>query len=188
MKIFFNSSVTGSSVYKGNYEAIGNVLETTDHDLITPLFAASRDHIEKETAAETDTYYAKLMRWLKSADIFLFEVSYPSLGIGHEITMAFQFNKPVIALYTDGKRPYILDGAEADRLQILEYSMDDLESVVLGALDYAADQQDTRFNFFISPKHQNYLDWVSKTRKVPRAVFLRKLIEEDIRDNGEYGS
>jgi hypothetical protein len=53
-------------------------------------------------------------------------------------------------------------------------------------LDFASDQQDTRFNFFISPKHQNYLDWIAKYKKVPRSVYLRELIETDMANNSEF--
>jgi hypothetical protein len=45
---------------------------------------------------------------------------------------------------------------------------------------------DTRFNFFISPKIGNFLDWIAKKKKLPRAVYLRKLIEDDMDKNKEY--
>ena len=61
-----------------------------------------------------------------------------------------------------------------------------VEEALKLALDYASDQMDTRFNFFISPKHGNYLDWISKNKKVPRAVYLRRLIEKDMDENKEY--
>jgi hypothetical protein len=52
--------------------------------------------------------------------------------------------------------------------------------------DYLSDTQDVRFNFFISPQIGNYLDWVSKNKRIPRAVYLRRLIEEDMKNNKEY--
>jgi len=69
---------------------------------------------------------------------------------------------------------------------ILTYALDAGKPVVANALDYVSSAQDVRFNFFISPEIGRFLDWVSKKRRLPRAVYLRKLIEEDMRNNKEY--
>ena len=58
--------------------------------------------------------------------------------------------------------------------------------MVASALDYVSSAQDVRFNFFISPTIGLYLDWISKNKRIPRAVYLRKLIEEEMRENKEY--
>jgi len=45
---------------------------------------------------------------------------------------------------------------------------------------------DVRFNFFVSPKIISYLDWVSKNRMVPRSVFLRELIEKEMKKDKDF--
>jgi len=53
-------------------------------------------------------------------------------------------------------------------------------------LHYANKQQDSRFNFFINPKLLAYLDWIARSKRLPRAVFLRKLIEDRMKQDVEY--
>jgi len=48
-------------------------------------------------------------------------------------------------------------------------------------LEEAKRRMDVRFNFFVSPKILAYLDWVAQKRMVPRSVFLRNLIEKEMK-------
>ena len=73
-----------------------------------------------------------------------------------------------------------------DLLLLAPYNDGNLETVLADALDYASSHQDVRFNFFISPAIGNYLDWISKEKKIPRSVYLRNLIEKDMEENEEY--
>ena len=115
------------------------------------------------------------------------EISFPStVHVGHELTLALDYNKPVLALYEQGKRPILFWGLEEDKFAVEEYTPDNLVEVIKSSLDFLMDQVDTRFNFFISPKHQSYLDWISKERKIPRAVFLRDLIEREMDKDEEF--
>ena len=68
----------------------------------------------------------------------------------------------------------------------MQYNFNNVEEELRLALDYASESQDTRFNFFISPNHQNYLNWIAKNRKIPRSVFLRRLINAHMENNKEY--
>lgn len=183
MKIFFNTSVTGRNEYEENYKIIDRILQSTGHKVISAVFVATKDQVVKETEQDAVTYYNKLTKWIKESDVLVFEVSYPSLGVGHEITWGLQLNKPTIVLYVKGKKPYILDAIQDEKLQVYEYSLDDIEHTLKDAIDYSTGLQDTRFNFFISPKISTYLDWISKEKRVPRAVYLRRLIEEDMKKN-----
>jgi 2'-deoxynucleoside 5'-phosphate N-hydrolase len=186
MKILFNTSVTGRDEYEENYKAIDLELNKLGHEVISPVFIAKKEDVKRETESEAELYYRNLQGWMREADLFVFEVSYPSLGVGHEITWALNLGKPVIVLHVRGKNPVILEVIPNDKLQVVEYDRGNLSRLLKSAIEYAADQQDTRFNFFISSKHQNYLDWVSKHKKIPRAVFLRNLIDNDMKSNENF--
>lgn len=186
MKILFETSVTGRNEYEKNYQAIDQVLNRLGHEVISPVFITWRKDVEAETEQQANQYYKNLRKWIKEAEILVFEASYPSLGVGHEVTWGLQLGKPVIVLYVKGKKPFILEAFPSEKLQIIEYRLDNLERQLKDAVGYAADQQDTRFNFFISPKIGTYLDFIAKKKKLPRAVYLRKLIEEDMKSNKEY--
>lgn len=127
-----------------------------------------------------------LARLRKSADVIVFEVTRPSIGIGQEISLALSLNKPVIAMHYDGIAPHILRDQAGDLLILTSYNENNLEDVLKDSLQYAESQQDVRFNFFISPHIGQYLDWISRNKKIPRSVYLRNLIEADMLQNEEY--
>lgn len=188
MKLFFNASLSGKKFFLKEYESIYNYIKTAPGvvSVQSPVFSGSSDKVAAETVDEAANYFKKLQTWMKSADIAVFEASYPSLGIGHEIAIALQLEKPVIVFHQPNKRPYILEGVPNDKLQLVEYELETLREQINESLSYALDQQDTRFNFFISPRIGTYLDWVSKKRRIPRAVYLRRLIEDDMKKNKEF--
>ena len=186
MKVFFNAPQLGKKEYLEHYQKIKQAIEASGAKLVAcPVLDKSIDEVIKEGSAEALDYYNNLQKWIKEAEICVFEVSYPSTNAGHEIALALFSNKPVVALHiVDTPGNLVLNSIQDDRLQVLDYSMDDIASTVEDALDYASENMDTRFNFFISPSIGNYLDWISKVKKVPRAVFLRQLIEEDMKIEG----
>ena len=111
-----------------------------------------------------------------------------SMSMGYLVNKALELSKPVIALYTTGHEPFFLTGLDDPRLQIVEYNLDNVYEKVEEAVDYANSQQDTRFNFFVSPKHINFMDWIAQNKKIPRSVFLRRLIEREMANDPEYNS
>lgn len=187
MKIFFNASLTGKKLYQSNYLAIINQLEKLGHTIISaPVKTAELTKVTQASQQQAEKYYEDLMKSIAAADINVFEVSYPSTGIGHEIAVSLHKGKPVIALYVKGKNPYIFDSVIDEKLQVLEYRISELDTLLKDAVEYATDQQDVRFNFFVSPEIQRYLDWVAKFKRTPRAVYLRELLEKDMRENKEW--
>lgn len=187
MKVFLNASLSGKKEFEEYYRRIFDSLKKNGHKVVSPVMEGEKDRVSQETSDEAEKYYDKLSSAIAAADVLVFEVSYPSTGIGHEITLGLSRGKPVVVLYLKERDPYILESMNDDRLQVLEYSLErGFEKLLNGALQYAAEQQDTRFNFFVSPRISAYLDWVSRKKKVPRAVYLRGLIKKDMEKEGDY--
>lgn len=187
MKVYFNASPR----FKKENKALVDKIFSSIQDLgykHTSEFIKSVDvsHFYESDETEVSGFYKKTLRNLKSADIVILEASTPSFAIGYLVSQALNLSKPVIAMHLKGHEPFFIQGSESEKLQLLEYTQDTLLSVLKVALDYASDQQDTRFNFFISPKIANYLDWVAKSKRLPRAVYLRRLIEEHMEGNEEF--
>jgi len=187
MKIYFAASLTGKAQYGTNYQAILSQIRELGHTLVTTnvLDRTSKD-VAKETAEQAGEYYKKMVSWIKQAELVVAEVSYPSTGIGYEISLALQEGTPVIALHVGDRFPYLLESTRVDRLQVVEYGLDELKDILKYAIEEAKSQLDVRFNFFVSPKIVTYLDWITKKRKMPRAVYLRRLIEQDMEKNKEF--
>lgn len=188
MKIYFTGAISSADEQvRKNYKKIIETLEKMGHVVITHFDPTKTgDMLRSQTEKESLAVQRRLSKWKKQADLVLVEGSTPSFGVGQEITEALMNNKQVIVMYLKGKRPHILASVGEDALYFAEYTMDELADVLHEHIEYAKSRSDTRFNFFISPEIGAYLDWVAQKRKVPRAVYLRRLIEEDMKQNPEY--
>lgn len=190
MKVYFSFSLSQSSpkVRDSAYKII-DTIKKLGHKII-PENIRQKDgsFYKKQSENESRLAQREIAQLKKSADVVVLEVSGQSIGIGQELAYTLSINKPVIALYRNDSTPHILRDEGGDSLILAPYDDNDLEQVLADAIDYAASQQDVRFNFFISPAIGNYLDWISKEKKIPRSVYLRSLIEKDMKNNDEYNS
>ena len=188
MKIYFTVSLSQMDEdLRRNCNRIIKYLKSQGHTVFPEeILEKDSNHYLSQSEKEALRAQRELTKMKKLADLVLVEVSRQSLGIGQEISLALSLGKPVIALYEEGHRPHVLRDEGGDLLVLSPYSNDSLEEVVAGALEYASSHQDVRFNFFISPAIGNYLDWISKEKKIPRSVYLRNLIEKDMEENEEY--
>jgi hypothetical protein len=183
MKIYFMSSPRGKKSFEKNYQAIFQSIESLGHTHVTDFIMDVE--VENFYLSDIKRFYRHTVDDLKKAEVCVFETSVPSLAVGHLISLAIEQGKPIIALYSGKNAPFFLSGLDDDKVQIIQYGSDNLKDELDQAINYAQEQMDTRFNFFISPQIGNYLDWVSKKKRIPRAVYLRRLIEEDMKKNND---
>lgn len=188
MKVYFNSTPLGKEEGLGkNYEAIYIALKELGHEVLSDfIIRVEQAQLQKETHEEAVAYYKKMVKQMNTADVVVLEVSRHSTGVGHQASIALSAGKPLIALYLEGRSPYILKGIQDERLILVSYEREKVKSVLADSIDYAQGLMDVRFNFFISPKIQSYLDWVAKYKRTPRAVYLRELLEKDMRENKDW--
>ena len=130
--------------------------------------------------------YLESLDSVKKADFVVMEVSGHSMSMGYLISKALEMNKPVIALHKQEHTPNFIKGIGDSKLIICEYDEKNVDEVLEKSLKTATGLIDVRFNFFVNSKILNYLDWVSQKRMVPRSVFLRNLIEHEIKKDKEY--
>lgn len=190
MRVFFIGTLKDinqhNEIYNFVIDKIKKIGHKVDSDLSFVKTESQLDGLEEKR--ELLAFHKKLIEGIKKCDVFVVDVTVQRVSTGYWISLALDLGKPVIALCKKGTDHHLLRTLEISQKFTL-YQYDDL--VELGKeipllLDFASDQQDTRFNFFISPKHQNYLDWIAKYKKIPRSVYLRELIETDMASNSEY--
>jgi hypothetical protein len=189
MRVYFSAARAYREDYGSYYEKISQVLEknglivTDNGRLKSPSgFFLNLKQEDKEKL------YKTMIHNIDKADISIFEATFPStLHIGHEITIALEKGKPVIVLYLEGKEPILFKGLKDSRVIWVEYNSTNLAKKLHEALIEAKRNSDVRFNFFVSPKILSYLDWIAKNRMVPRAVFLRTLIEREMKKDHGFG-
>ncbi len=187
MKIYFTASIRGKQQFGKYYQTIYKKIEEIGHTLLDDVIIQPSDPFSHEDdRKENVTIFQKATKFIKACDVVILEVSVHSLSMGYVMRQALDAGKPVIALYLAGNIPYFAMEIEDEKLQVLEYTEENLGKALQSALDYAQEKVDTRFNFFIPASMMNYLDTVSQKEKIPRSVYLRRLIEKDMRKNKEY--
>ena len=188
MKIFFSTSPRAKQDYSQEIERIYSYLDKNGLQLTDEIIRnVTEDEFYSWNDVQRKKYYINTIHAIKKADICIFEATYPSLGVDHLINQALINGKPVITMYTNGKKPFMLDSADIDKITLVEYDRENLETVLASALEYAKEDSDVRFDFLISADIGRYLNWISRVKKIPRSVFLRGMIEERMKADLEYG-
>lgn len=187
MKVYFTAAISNvSPELKSNYKQIINHLEKLGHTVIYSNTLLEKEGVVAQTSDIAIANQKKLSKWKKQSDVVLVEASTPSFGVGQEISEALNDNKQVVVLYVGKAKPHILVSQNQESIYFAEYSKETLAKVLEDYIEYARSNSDTRFNFFISPQIGYYLDWISRKHKLPRAVYLRRLIEEEMENNKEF--
>lgn len=188
MKIYFTGALSGKPRYLENFQAIVSHLKARGNKVFSEhiLTEGKEKQVRQQTAEDRENVYKDLFNKIRASDLVVAEISTPSVSIGHEITNALEMSKPVIIMHVPGESSSLLEGRKDDKLHIIEYNLDNLEETLDKALEEARMKMDVRFNFFVSPKILNYLDWVAQKRMIPRSVFLRNLIEREMKKDREF--
>lgn len=188
MLIYFFATTAQSHSYQQSYMEIIHTIEKLGHKVVyEPMEEDTRQQQESMTPEERQVFYRRFLQQVNKCDMVIAEVSYPSsINIGYRISIALEKNKPVLALHAKGKASPFLDGITSDRFLYEEYSPTTVKKTIERAINFAEQHTDARFNFFISPRHINFLDFISRKRKIPKSVYLRELIERDKQVNREY--
>jgi len=189
MKVFFSGSRNFKEEYGKRYQEIIRVLKSEGLEVFDNTVIRIPKEVVKFPEEEKVAIYHNFVKLMDKSEVCVFEASYPStIHIGHEITLAIEKNKPVIILYSDkpGCEPMLFRGLNSERVIWVSYNEENVSELLKEALNKAKKIIDVRFNFFVSPKILNYLDWVAQKRMIPRSVFLRNLIEREMKKDKEF--
>jgi len=190
MKIYFVASprlvVKDPGLYKRihHYLAKSNVmlndklLKWTDKKVLEKIY--------NENSKEGVSVYKEAIDQVKKADVVMMEISGHSVTMGYLISKSLDLCKPVVVFYKKGTKILFLKGINSPKLKLMEYDKQNIENLLDQATEEAKKEIDVRFNFFVSPRILTYLDWVAKKRMIPRSVFLRNLIEREIKKEKEF--
>lgn len=183
MKIYFTASIYFKEDHGDHFERIIEKATELGHAVQSDhIMAISMDHIKETTEESSLDYYKKVVKWISKSDIVIAEMSFPStINVGHEVTMALEQNKTVLAFHEKGHESIFLKGMNDENFIYLEYDNSNLEKVVEDGLDYADKRQLKRFNLMLEPDLLNYLNKVSKKKRKPKSVYIRDLIKKDMK-------
>lgn len=118
IEVFFGCSMRGghSIVSQDDLVKLANIIEELGYKLISK-HQTEKGIIQKENQLTPSKIHDRDYSWLLNADIGIFEISNPSLGVGAEISDMINAGKPVLCLfqgdetkisaYIRGKQGYI---------------------------------------------------------------------------------
>ena len=137
-----------------------------------------------ESQDERKVYHQYLVENVGRSDAFVAEVSYPSTSVGYEISLALSKEKPVLVLYDEetGDWPSLLQALKEEKVLLMPYNLDNLKIILKNSLDFLRERSiEKRFTMLMAPKLLKGLEKICKSKKIPRSVYIRELIEEDLK-------
>lgn len=180
MKVYFTASIAGKKQYLPNYQRIVEEVEALGHEIMTEhIISHTESQIRLETKEERLGFHKKLEKWIREADCMIVEASFPSISVGYEISLAIHNHKPVLIVYTEGDPPALMQGFKEEAVVCERYTGDDLKGIIRGFLDYVGGKNDLRFTFYLTAEQMEHLRERAREKRMPRAVYLRELIEKD---------
>lgn len=181
MNVYFTASIVGKKKYLSNYLKIIKLLESKNFSIISDhIINTTESQIHFETKEERLNFTRQLERWISSCDFMIAESSFPSISVGYEISLALKLGKPVLILFSEGHAPSLFAHHKDEKLVCEKYTSKTLQDIIDDFLNYIQGTEETRFTFFITPKIALHLEEISKKEKIPKSVYLRKLIEKDM--------
>ena len=106
MKIYFAGSIRGGREHKEKYLEIINCLKNYGKVLTEHIGSQDLDHLGEKGLTEGEIYNRDI-KWLEEADVFIADVSVPSLGVGYEIAKAEEMGKKILCIckkFEEGKK------------------------------------------------------------------------------------
>lgn len=121
MNVYFACSITGGREFERVYQDLTAALLADGHEVPTAHLAQS-NVVTLESVVAPREVYERDVNWIRAAHALIAEVSVPSHGVGYEIGVALNADKPVLCLIQKGRKLSKMIGGNPDpRLQIQTY-------------------------------------------------------------------
>lgn len=187
MTVYFTASIIGKRHYLANYVKIIDILRAKNHQVISDhIIDSTKAQIRFEKKEDRLKFQTKLEKWINSCDFVVAETSFPSISVGYEISLSLSHNKPVLVLYSTDTAPSLLVQHKDEKLICEKYTVATLTEIIDDFINYVQGTSDSRFTFFITAEIASYLEKKSRKEKVPKSVYLRRLIKEDMQNRQTY--
>lgn len=182
MNVYFTASIVGKQHYQKNYEKI--IQEFTKQSAVViadHIMRSTESSIRLEQKDQRLAFHQWLEHHIKTCDAFVAETSFPSISVGYEISLAMQSNKPILILYADGDPPSLLQDHKNEQIICEKYTLEGLPGLISDFMVYAKSGSDQRFTFYLTPLQATHLAKQAKISHVPKAVYLRNLLDSDMK-------
>ena len=142
-------------------------------------------HWFDESRSKDEDFFDKDIQMIDKADFIVAEISYPSSGVGFQIAYALSKKKRVLALYKDRLNDNVskfLTSISQHLMTIERYDESRLLSVLDRYFSLTKPFKLYKFNFIISERIKDYLNWKAKDKHKSISEYLREQVEKKIID------
>lgn len=182
MLAYFTASIVGKKYHLNKYRQIVDFLKQKGVQVVDEhILDVSEKDIQIQSKEKRLAFHRQLEEWVNTADFLVAETSFPSISVGYEISMALDRGKPVLILYSEGDPPSLFAYHENEKIVSEKYTLETLPAIITDFLRFVKGEADTRFTFYISSKQAAYLAKTAKKNRVPKSVYLRTLIDKDMK-------
>ncbi len=182
-----NIGLLTSHRWKKQYETMYNemveYLTSKGHHVVTSN--QTLDELIPMSYVEREAVFTDFYHKLLDCDLILAECTLQSTQVGFGLAFLRSRGKPIIILSMKAVNEMQTKGevySNEENLAVYEYAKDDMKSTVNEALSSMESHLDKRFTIIFPANLMNKLEDVSRKQKLPKAVYIRQLIEEDLKN------
>lgn len=181
MTVYFSGALVQKKQFGKYYKQIVSYLEAKEYKVVQDTTTTSLHTALRKSDQERIQYYKQVVQWIRRADVVVVEISFPStLHIGHEISLAIEHSKPVVALFYENCEPTFLLGIDHELISWCKYTAVNLCKSLEFGLKCAKEQVLIRYNLTLPARHYKHVDTCAQKYRIPKSSYIRKLIEDDM--------
>lgn len=185
MRIGLLTSHRAQKQYEKQYRAIIDYLQKKGYQVVHSM-DTTLEQLLPLTYSEREKIFNDYYKKLEECDVVFAECSLQSTQVGYGFAYLHAKGKPIVELTFRGAPESFTPKGELysniDNIMAAEYDESDMAEVIDDALDYMSDHLDKRFTIIFPSYLLARLEEVSRKRKLPKAVYIRQLIEQSLQE------
>lgn len=184
MKIGLLTSHRWKQQNKSLFQEMVEYLQSKGHQILTSDIKL--EELIPMRYVEREAIFSEFYHKLLDCDVVFAECTLQSTQVGFGLAYLRARGKPIIVLSLREVNEMQTQGevySNEENLAVYEYSKGDMKSVINEALNSMESHIDKRFTIIFPADLMNQLEDVARKKKLPKSVFIRQLIEEDLAKN-----
>jgi len=192
MKIYFSCSSSGLPKFLREYNFIRKTIKGLNNEIIFDWIDRSFNEVNKNQLTKDDeiNIHEEGINAIGSADALVADVSFPSASVGFQVGLALSRKIPVLCIYSeelgDKEAPRVTQAIKSPLLLIRSYTEKSLKKVIYDFFGNLPESKLIKFNFIITTKISEYLNWGSEKNNISKSDFLREIVEKIIDSDPEF--
>lgn len=184
MKVYFTAAIARNDETFRRYSSIISHLRSLGYSVVSNIEAPAKDTIDEVSRETLLDLQNTVEHWIHDCNFMVVDTLSPSVSVGYEISQALRLRKPVLVFHDTSGPPSLLRFHKNVNLISERYDPKAFKDAIdrfVRAIEWKAE---TKFIFLITPEIAAFLDYIVAREKTPKSVYVRKLIENDMKNHG----